>query len=95
METDDVEAERAAERQHQLAGPKRVGVPERERHQAARLDLDDGKVRLVIDRDNLRPDDRARAASGSTGPAAPPVASNGSSTSIRVAFATTWALVTM
>ena len=47
-----VEPERAAERDHDLPGPKVVGIAEGQRRQAGRLDLDDGEVGLEIETDD-------------------------------------------
>ena len=66
-----VEAERAAEREHQLARPQRVGVAEGERRQRLGLDLDHRQIGLVIDRDDLRADRAAAPAEdGASGLAA-------------------------
>ena len=85
-----MEAERAAERDHHLPGAQVVGIAERQRRQAGRLDLDDGEIRLEIDADDA----------GVQDPAArpriePPVGTLGTSTRIRCAPRTTCALVTM
>ena len=48
-----LEPERAAERQHDLAGPQRVRVTERQHRQSAHIHLHDRDVGLVIDRDHL------------------------------------------
>jgi hypothetical protein len=56
------QAERTAEREHQLAGAEGVGVAVRQRGQGTRGDLQDREVGLIIDRDDLRADDAAAAA---------------------------------
>ena len=89
-----LQPQRAAERQHELPGAQRIGIAERQRRQAARVDLHDRDVGLVIDRHDLRADGPS-APLQDRSPGARRSRSSGSSTSIRVAFSTTCALVTM
>ena len=88
-----VESERTAEREHERPGRSVSESPKVSAGKAFASELHDRDVGLVIDRDDLRAE-RASPPADDRSARSPPVAANGSSTSIRVAFCTTWALVT-
>ena len=50
---EELEAQRVADRDHQLADAELVAVTELGRGQAGRVDLEDGKVRLEVVADDL------------------------------------------